>query len=199
MGFIIEYYGEALCHQKVVPGNTITSLNSEMYTYTERYLAYTSGGTTEIAVGDWIVGATSSAKARVLSVTLSSGTWAGGDAVGYFIINSQHGTFQSENIKVAAGTNDATIAANSRLCIYDEYVNKQFYKKNSTAALVNVYAQTALVDISGAKPDQTALVGQHIQAGGNWMLRDVKAIRNFKCVDYTASSASTIQVTFFFK
>ena len=56
--FVLEYYGEALTHQKVVPGDTITSLNSEMYTYTERYLAYTSGGTTEIAVGDWIVGAT---------------------------------------------------------------------------------------------------------------------------------------------
>jgi len=197
--FVLEYYGESLTHQKVVPGDTITSLNSEMYTYTERYLAYTSGGTTEIAVGDWIVGATGAAKARVLSVTLDSGTWAGGDAAGHFIINSQHGSFQSENLKVAGGTNDATIAANSRLCTYDEYVNKTFYKKNATAALINVYAQTALVDISGAKPDQTALVGQPIAAGGNWMLRDPKAIRSFKCVDYTSGSASTIQCTFFYK
>ena len=197
--FVLEYYGEALTHQKVVPGNTITSLNSEMYNYTERYIAYTSGGTTEIVVGDWIVGATSAAKARVLSVTLSSGTWAGGDAAGYFILNSQHGTFQSENIKVAGGTNDATIASDTRLATKDEYVNKEFYKKNATSALVNVYAQTALVDISGGKPDQTALVGQPIAAGGNWMLRDPKAIRNFKCVDYTASSASTIQISFFYK
>ena len=197
--FVIEYYGEALTHQKVVPGNTITSLGAEFYTYCERYLAYTSGGPTQIVVGDWIVGATSAAKARVLSVVLSSGTWAGGDAAGYFIINSQHGTFQSENIKVAAGVDDATIVSNSRLATKDEYVNKEFYKKNATSMLVNVYAQTALVDISGAKPDQTALVGQPIAAGGNWMLRDPKAIRNFKCVDYTAASASTLQVTFFYK
>ena len=197
--FVLEYYGEALTAQKVVPGDTITSLSSEMYSYTERYLAFTSGGTTAIAVGDWIVGATSAAKARVLAVTVSTGTFAGGDAAGYLIINSQHGTFQSENILVADGTNDATIAANSRVCMYDEYVNKQFYKKNATAALVNVYANTALVDISGAKPDQTALVGQPIASGGNWMLRDAAAIRNFKCVDYTSGSASALQCSFFYK
>lgn len=191
---IFESHGDALTHQKVVPGNTITALNQEMYTYTERDLAFTSGGTTEIVPGNWIVGVTSAAKAEVVSVTLASGTWAAGTAAGTLRIRSQHGTFQSENLKVAAGTDDATVAANS-VVVQGDYPNKG---RQAKAALVSVYAQTALVAVTGGKPDQTALVGQPMAAASSWLLRSINQIKNFRCVDYTAASASTIQVTFFF-
>ena len=78
-----------------------------------RSVAFTSGGTTEIEEDDTVTGATSGATAVVKRVILTSGTWAGGDAAGTFILYSQSGTFQSENLNVGAVPNLATIAGNS--------------------------------------------------------------------------------------
>jgi len=196
---VFEYLGRALTHQKLVPGNTITSLGSEFYKYAERLLAFSSGGTTEIVVGDWIVGVTSSAKAQVIAVTLASGTWGAGSAAGTFKIRSQHGTFQAENIKVAAGTDDATIpAGNGRVLGRQELLYPEYSGLSAKAALVSVYANTALTSITGGKPDQTALIGQPMVANSSWLLRGIGEITAFKCVDYTASSASVVNVTFFF-
>lgn len=86
---------------------------NEKYTVKIRRLAFTSGGVTAIAVGNTITGATSAATAKIMSVELSSGTWAGGDAAGEFIIEGQSGTFAAENLNVGATTDLATIAANS--------------------------------------------------------------------------------------
>lgn len=73
---------------------------------------FSSGGTTEIAKGDTIIGATSAARAVVRRVMLYSGSWAGGDAAGFFEIELLSGTFGSENVFVGSGTNDATVTAN---------------------------------------------------------------------------------------
>jgi hypothetical protein len=87
---------------------------NEKYTVRIRRLAFTSGGVTAIAVGNTITGATSAATAKIMSVELSSGSWAAGDAAGEFIIESQAGTFQSENLNVLGlPANAATIADNS--------------------------------------------------------------------------------------
>lgn len=71
---------------------------------------YTSGGTYEILPGDTVVGATSAATARVVAVTVTSGTWAGGDAAGTLTVDTHTGTFQAENLNVGGNTNVATIA-----------------------------------------------------------------------------------------
>lgn len=76
-------------------------------------LAYTSGGTYEIVPGDTITGATSGATARVVSVGQTSGTWAGGDAAGTFVLDTVSGTFQAENLNVGANSNVATIGGAS--------------------------------------------------------------------------------------
>jgi len=72
--------------------------------------AFTSGGTYEITPGDTILGATSSATARVIKVEVSSGTWAGGDAAGTITIDTKSGTFQAENLNIGDNSNVATIA-----------------------------------------------------------------------------------------
>ena len=81
----------------------------------QRTMAYTSGGTNEVKPGHTIVGATSGATAQVLDVLKTSGTWAGGDAVGTFIIDAKSidGTFGSESVYYtgSSSTNDATGAA----------------------------------------------------------------------------------------
>lgn len=78
-------------------------------------MAFTSGGTNEIKAGHTIIGATSGARARVRQVLADTGTWAGGDAAGTLILDTDSisGTFTSENIYYdgSSSTNDATGAA----------------------------------------------------------------------------------------
>ena len=74
---------------------------------------FTSGGTYEVVEGDTITGATSTETAIVKRIILTSGSWAGGDAAGRFILYSQSGAFQAENLDVGANANVATIAGNS--------------------------------------------------------------------------------------
>lgn len=75
-------------------------------------LNYTDGGAA-VVVGDTITGETGGATGVVLSISLVSGTWAGGDAAGVIRIHTKTGTFQSETIKVGTNLNCATIAADS--------------------------------------------------------------------------------------
>lgn len=78
-------------------------------------MAFSSGGTTEITAGSVIKGATSNATAVVRQVLLASGTWAGGDAAGFFILENVSGTFASEAVYIyndsTSGADDATGAA----------------------------------------------------------------------------------------
>lgn len=75
-------------------------------------VAFTSGGTHEVIVGDTITGSTSGATAKVMSITLSSGTYAGGDAAGTLYLRDVTGTFQAaEEIQDADANNLATITA----------------------------------------------------------------------------------------
>jgi hypothetical protein len=105
-------------------GGTFTSgawrtrdLNTKVYdTYSIcsiTKLAFTSGGTAEIAAGNTIEGATSGATATVFDVELTSGSWAGGDAAGNLWLNGQTGTFVSENLDTGTQANIATVAADS--------------------------------------------------------------------------------------
>lgn len=76
-------------------------------------LAFTSGGTHEVLVGDTLTGATSGSTCVVTKITLSSGTWAGGDAAGTFHLRLQSAALQSENLNEGANNNVCTIASDS--------------------------------------------------------------------------------------
>jgi len=79
---------------------------------------FSGGGTKTIAAGDTIRGATSGARAVVKQVLIYSGTFAAGDAAGFFelVEGSLVGTFGSENVYVSsdstAGIDDATVTVN---------------------------------------------------------------------------------------
>jgi hypothetical protein len=191
---VFEDVGIPLTHQKIVPGNTITSISAYCYQYWKHRLDFDDGDY-EIKVGDWIVGATSGGEAKVLEVSHdSSAAWT--NDFGYLIVDSWNGTaFQdNEELKVAAG---ATMA-NANGIIKPVASNYPYKGLMAKSALVIVYAQTALVGITGGKPDQTALIGTPMVANSSILLRNIEAIKNFKCVDYTAASASTVQIDFFF-
>lgn len=76
-------------------------------------IAFTSGGTTEIAEGDQVDGLISGASADVDRVVLTSGTWAAGTAAGYLVLSNQSGTFQAEGLEVSGSGDLATIAGDS--------------------------------------------------------------------------------------
>lgn len=87
--------------------------------FLNRYvIPFSSGGVVEIEAGDTITGITNTkVTAVVKSVLLYSGTWAGGDAAGFFIVefDNQNGTFGSEGVSgsaSAAANNDATVTVN---------------------------------------------------------------------------------------
>lgn len=71
-------------------------------------------GTNEIKAGDTITGKTSNATAVVVSVTVESGSWAGGDAAGYIIVRDMRGTFSLEIVKVS-GVDSATLTSGATI------------------------------------------------------------------------------------
>lgn len=80
------------------------------------FIPFSGGGTNEIKVGETITGVTSGAIAVVEEVILVSGTWAGGNAAGFFVVDPEQitGTFGSENVigEADGATDDATVTVN---------------------------------------------------------------------------------------
>jgi hypothetical protein len=104
LGFIPDYAAV----YNVTDGDLLT----EAFLGPHQVVPFSSGGTATIAAGNEIIGATSAARARVVEVLTYSGTFAGGDAAGFFVVEMISGTFQSENVKLSGGTDDATVTAN---------------------------------------------------------------------------------------
>lgn len=127
-------------------------------------LVYESGGTFEVKAGDVIIGETSGAFATVESVVLSSGTWAGGNAAGNFVLESQTGTFQEETIKVGSNLNVATLTGDStgsqwdggnaagRLIIYSQSGTFQ-------SETINVGATSNVATIAGNSTANSLVAG----------------------------------------
>jgi len=188
-----EDLGIPLTHQKITPGNTATALSKYCYQYWRFRLDFTDGDV-ELTANSWIVGASSGAVARIVEVHADSGTWT--DNTGYLVLDSWNGTaFQNaEEIKQAAQSTVANVSGT----IKPWTSGYPYQGRQAQAALVIIYAYTALISITGATPDQTALVGTPMVANASILLRNYEAMVNFKTIDYTASSASIAQIDFFF-
>lgn len=195
MSIIIEDLGIPLTHQKITPGDTITSLSSNCYFYQRWKLNY-DAGTDEIVANDWIVGADSGAVARVISIyDDGTGTWAADTVKGYLILDSMVGTWtDDEKLKVAADATMADVNGSAALLMEDY----DFKGMQAKAALISVITNTALVGLAGSKPNQTALIGHSMIANSSIVLRNIEAVRRFKCVDYASGSASVLNATYFF-
>lgn len=197
--YIYDYYGEALTQQKIIPGNTVKSLSPNCYYY-KRWKLNFDNGSDEILENDWIVGATSGAVGRVVSITTIGGDWgAGNDAYGYMIIDSKVGLFQdNENIKVGSDSTTAIvnepIFGDAQELMYD-YPYRGMIAR---CAQIGTFDNTALVDWTGAKPDQTSKIGTYLVANSYLPLKDINGIRNFKCIDLIPGSASILQIKYFF-
>lgn len=111
-------------------------------------IPFSSGGTTEIVAGDKIVGATSGAQAYVESVLLYSGSWAGGDAAGFLIVERDQleGTFGAENVNVGESANLATVTAN---VTHGYDVDTEVAAANPGATGLSAYVGTSGVNSKG--------------------------------------------------
>lgn len=196
-----EYYGMPGAQQKIVPGNTATALDSQCYIFSEFTLladGFDVGSTAAgVAAGIWVVGQTSGARAVVVSATLTAGAWGNSNAKVTLRLRSVSGTFAStENIGAGANLDHLTVrTGETQRPISESYTYKGMYAK---CALVCVITNTALVGVIGDTPDQTSLIGIPMVANSSILLRDTNEIKNFKIIDYVASSASIAQVTYFF-
>jgi hypothetical protein len=204
---VYPYLGQPLTHQKVVNTSaTVFSAAPFCYEYREHEYTFDSGGTLTPLVGNWIQGATTHCRARIVKIGTLTGatTWAGGDAEGTMRICSMHGTATSsvtyfdgsENISVVGTAND--MGMTSLAIPYEGDGTLMPQGKIAKAALYSVYANTALCCWDGSIPDQTQLHGTPMAAGSSIIMTDENAIRNFKCLDYTNGSNSIVYITYFF-
>lgn len=112
----------------------VTDGNHLVNWWNMRVCAFSSGGTTGIAAGDIIQGATSTGvRAKVGQVVIQSGSFAAGNAAGYLLWHAldENGTFGSENVDVLVGAatiekggavsvaNQAAVAAQTELANVD--------------------------------------------------------------------------------
>ena len=74
--------------------------------------AFTSGGTTPIAVGDTVTGGTSGETAKVVALVHASGSWAGGDEAGTIYVGTPSGAFTDGEALLVGGVDLATLTAN---------------------------------------------------------------------------------------
>lgn len=130
---------------------------------TRRYIAYTGGGVLPVKIGEILTGATSGATAQVVDFTLTSGTWAGGDAAGVLYLDNQSGTFQAENLNSVDQANICTIGANTAawtpdqdavVIVRDAHIVPEYLvwpagatDGQKAAALAQMYAQGILTRI----------------------------------------------------
>lgn len=193
----LEYYGSPKTWQRITPGDTMTTIDKNVWFYREHFLKYDSGGTTEVADGDIIRGNTSSAYAIVISKTTDSGTWAGGDAAGVLRIKSVVGTFQdNETINVAGNSNLCTVDG-TLYDVRDSYMHKN---KHAKAVLIQAetQAQRVMFDANAAKPDQTKDLGLYLSADASILITEPKAMENIKTLDATSGQAGSLNIIGFF-
>lgn len=77
-------------------------------------LDFTSGSH-EPLPDETVTGHLSSATAKIISVTVSSGTWGGGDAAGTLYLYAKSGTFQAEDLDQGSDLNICTVAADATI------------------------------------------------------------------------------------
>ena len=198
--FNLKHTGLPLTHYRMVPADVATAIPAEFITYTERVLPFTStgGGTHKIVPGEWISETNGSIKAEVVSVSITSGSFAGSDAVGTLRIKNQHGTFSAGNIFIGDYTSTnpvGYISANSKV---DRSIYYFYAGMSAKGAIVNCLNGTALVSMDGGVPDQTALVGMTLVAGSSITLKGNQMVRNFNAIDYASGQNSVLNIDLYF-
>lgn len=171
------YDGLNLTTMRLAPGDTALLIPAGAYKYAEYKLAFDSGGTTAITAGMRILGATSGAQAVVTYVpALTSGSWAGGNAVGFLYLKSWTGiAFQNnEKITVEAVADDGDIDGTIITLTKEQYIYPQYYGLTARQLWIQGETQSIKVGSDGTIPAQTSLIGITIPANTTMILTDAE-------------------------
>jgi len=129
-------------------GDCIEYASTAVYIAPNR-LGFDSGGTTEVKVGDKIQGATSGATGIIRAVELTSGSWSGGDAAGYFYFEQTTGTWQDNEtinrIRPSNASDVATVDGTLQGNIGNG--NTQFVVKTATGGTPSDQSSTSVTSI----------------------------------------------------
>jgi len=141
-----------------------------------RGLRFTSGGTTAIAIGDTVTGDVGGATGIVRGVTLVSGSWAAGTAVGVLIFDKDDitGTFEAEDLDVGTDLNLASITADAFRCdpigdAEDAQMSLRFTSGSGTEIIVGA-------TITGETGGATAVVRAIVIDSGAWADTDAAGV-----------------------
>lgn len=195
---VMEFPGIACFFQKLVPGSTSTGVDTAYLMPQGNYaLRFTSGGVGTPNAGDLLTGATSGAKAVVRQRVLESGTWAGGNAVGVLICDYVSGTFQAENLNCSGILTQSDVCTIAAGCFWPVYPAKD---KPPVAMLVSAEDNSAVFTLNGEPPTQSGgtKIGHELADTASILLKGPDAIGKFRCMDYTAATATTVKCTLFY-
>ncbi len=103
-------------------------------------IPFSGGGTNEISVGDTITGQTNGKTAIIKQVLLYSGSWAGGDAAGFFTAERDDvsGTFGSEAVVSDASASGATDDADVTVQVSHGYTSGALIAAANTSIVAYV-------------------------------------------------------------
>lgn len=103
------------------------------YLHTIDQKLFYDAGSHEFTVGATLTGVTSEATGTIKSVTLSSGSWAGGTAGGYVVLSNVTGTFQNNETITDDEDTPGTALANGTQADYKDAYGKKTQTASTTA------------------------------------------------------------------
>lgn len=163
----------------------------------QRVLSFTSGGPWEVKVGNQIQGKTSNASAYVTEVSLTSGSWAGGDAAGTMRLVEQTGAFLAEDIRIY-GHEDGDILSNVATVLSDSVADTTPTVKGATHLYMSAPAPTTITNFADGE-FVSAYRGQEVTAicgDTNITLAEQASGGKFQTMDnsnFTCSPRDTIR------
>ncbi|RMD93746.1 MAG: hypothetical protein D6811_04305 [Alphaproteobacteria bacterium] len=144
------------------------------------------GGSGAISAGDTVTGATSGATGVALyDASVSSGSWAGGDAAGFLVLYKVSGTFQdNENLQVASVTKAVANGTQISEGATDDTTHNSYMDD----------VRTALRALIGAVPGSGGIRGVHVFNGDVYAFRDDAG--GAQCVMHKATSSGWVAQSF---
>jgi hypothetical protein len=214
----LEEYGVPLTQQMgTFTADTSIASDDDAYSIKIYMMAYDSGGTTyQPVLGDLIIGATSSATGIVLSCSLDSGTWAGGDGAGVIYMYNVSGTWQNDEVFNVVKAKDSSAVADEGTVngvAWEVQGIKSFKAPNgqeiyngqqAKVALLEATANPIRVTLDGTPPTPGTLTnglvsrGLYIEANEILVIRGVTSVKNIKLCNANASANAAYRIVYYF-
>ena len=167
-------------------------INADVQTKVTAYLmhkvAFTTGATAMLTIGETITQATSGATAKVAAQLVASGDITTGNAAGTLFVYDVSGSWSASSLVSTGGTSSGTVTTNAALTqgtglvIVDDanyYAPRPYQRRGVSQVLLTAGFTTAIVEIgiatltAGATGENIGRVGLYSRGIGSRMAQDV--------------------------